>query len=134
MSNGYNQASIDQPRERNVNVVKTLTEKTRMYKNQTQYIKIRRENIMKDTEISTEYFEREGGGESQRLIARGRCGNLEEGNKYWLEMDKRSCDLYRADEGTINHLMEICIAIPRESIRVEEVVSGKINVKVDEWL
>ena len=60
MKNGYNQAGIDQLRERNVNVVKTLKERDKELQKQTQYNKIR-----------------EG---SQRLIARARCWNLEEGN------------------------------------------------------
>ena len=54
---------------------------------QTQYNKIRKgqyneryEHIK--TEIPIEYLEKEGRGGSQRLIARARCGNLQEGNRY----------------------------------------------------
>ena len=42
--------------------------------------------------------------------------------------------LCEAEEGTLSHVMEKCAVTPRESIRVEEVVLGKINVKVEEWL
>ena len=41
MKNGYSQAGIDQLRERNVNVVKTLKEKDKEVQKQTQYNKIR---------------------------------------------------------------------------------------------
>ena len=42
MRNGYSQADIDQLRERNVNVVKTLKAKDKEVQKQTQYNKIRK--------------------------------------------------------------------------------------------
>jgi len=65
MRNGYNQVSIDQLRERNVNVVKTLKEKDKEVQKQTQYNKIRKGQCNKrykhiKTEIPIEYLEEEG--------------------------------------------------------------------------
>ena len=87
MRNGYDQAGIDQLRERNVNVVKTLKEKVKEVQKQTQYNKIRKGQYNEryrhiKTEIPIQYLEKEGRGRSARLIARARCGNFEEGNKY----------------------------------------------------
>ena len=125
MRNGYNRA--DQLRKPNVTVVKTLNEKDKEVQKQTQYNKWKVQALI-------EFLETEGRGGSQRLIARARCGNLEEGNKHWLEMEKRRCVLCQTEEGTLNLLLDEYVATLRESIRVEEVVSGKINVKVEEWL
>ena len=47
------------------------------------------------------YLEGKGRGESQKLIARVRCGNLEERNKYWMNEDGKLCDLCLLEEGTI---------------------------------
>ena len=67
MRNGYSHAGIDQQRERNVNVVKTLKEKDKKVQKQTQYNKIRKgqynekyEHIK--TEIPIEYLEKKGRG------------------------------------------------------------------------
>ena len=49
-------------------------------------------------------------------------------------MEKRRCVLCRAEEGTLHHMIEESVATSRESIRVEELVSGKINVKMEERL
>ena len=84
------------------------------------------------TKISIEYLEKEGRGRSERPV-RSRCENLQEGNKYWLEMEKRIRVLCRVEEGTLNHPVKECVATPRESIRVEDFVPGKINLKVEEW-
>ena len=58
------------------------------------------------TEIPIKYLEKERREGSQRLIEKVRCGNLEEGNKYWLEMEKGRCVLCQAEEGTLNQLIE----------------------------
>ena len=49
-------------------------------------------------------------------------------------MEKRRCVLCQAEEGTLNHLKGEYVTTLRESIRVEDLVSGKINVKMEEWL
>ena len=59
---------------------------------------------------------------------------MKEGSRYWLEMVKRRCVLCQAEQGTLHHQLEECVATPREPIRVEDVVSGKTNVKEEEWL
>ena len=54
------------------------------------------------------YLEGKGRGESQKLTARVRCGNLEERNKYWMNEDGKWCDLCLLEEGTIKHKIEEC--------------------------
>ena len=49
------------------------------------------------TEIPIEYLEKAGREGSQRLIARARCENLEEGNRFWLVKEKRRCVLCQAE-------------------------------------
>ena len=120
-------------------MVKILKEKDKEVQKQTQCNKIRKGQYNerykhKQTEIPTEYLEKETREGSKRLIAKARCGNLEEGNRYWLVKEKRRCVLCQAEVGTLHHLLQECVATPREPIRIEEVVSGKINLKVEEWL
>ena len=80
MMNGYSQADIDQLREHSVKVVKTLkwqgSAKTNPY-NKTRKGKYNESYKHIKTEIQIEYLEKGGRG-GQRLIARARCGNLEE--------------------------------------------------------
>ena len=57
-----------------------------------------------------------------------------ERDKYCLEMEKRKCVLCQAEGGILNRLVEGCVATHRKFIQVEKVVSGKINVKAEEWL
>ena len=47
------------------------------------------------------YLEGKGRGKRQKLIARARCSNLEEKNKYWMNKDGKLCDLCLLKEGTI---------------------------------
>ena len=73
------QAYMDQLRERNEGVMKTLKEKDKEVQKQTQYNKIRKGKCNErykhiKTEIPIEYLEKEGREGSQRLIARVRCG------------------------------------------------------------
>lgn len=68
------------------------------------------------------------------MLARIRCGNLEENNKYWLEEEKRKCILCQASEGTLKHLLQDCAAVERSDLGEETVVAGKDEEKVFNWI
>ena len=46
-------------------------------------------------------------------IARDRCDNLEERNKYWMNEDGKLCKLCLLKEGTIKHHVEECQKLDR---------------------
>ena len=39
----------------------------------------------------------------QKVIARVRCGTLENGNKFWASKKERKCQLCKNGEGTLEH-------------------------------
>lgn len=41
---------------------------------------------------------------SQKLIARWRCGNEEEKNRYWLAEERGRCQICKEEVGSIEHL------------------------------
>ena len=86
------------------------------------------------TSVRAEYLEKEGRGGSQKLIARARCGNLEEWNKYWLDEESRRCVLCKQGRGTLKHLVEDCVEIERCKLRLEQIVEGSVKEEVVRWL
>jgi len=46
--------------------------------------------------------------EGVRVLARLRCGNMEEWNKYWLEEGERSCSFCNKDRDCFKHYIEDC--------------------------
>jgi len=50
------------------------------------------------------YLRRNGRKGSQKIIARWRCGNEEEKNKYWRKEEDRRCRIYNMKEGAITHI------------------------------
>ena len=42
---------------------------------------------------------------SQKLIARWRCGNEEERNRFWMAAERRNCQICEEEEGTIEHIL-----------------------------
>ncbi|KAI4480459.1 hypothetical protein M0802_014199 [Mischocyttarus mexicanus] len=81
-----------------------------------------------------EYLSKRGEGGSKKLIARARCGNIEENNKYWLDQDERRCTLCRAEAATLKHLIDRCQKIKRTELKEEEILEGKKNERVENWL
>ncbi|EZA53818.1 hypothetical protein X777_06635 [Ooceraea biroi] len=51
------------------------------------------------------YLRKKGEKRSQKLIARWRCGNEEEINRFWMTEGKRKCQICEEAEGTIEHIM-----------------------------
>ena len=54
------------------------------------------------------YLQNRNGGKYLSIIARIRCGNFENANKYWLGELERQCVLCKLDWGTWDHYMEEC--------------------------
>lgn len=51
------------------------------------------------------YLRVKGVKESQKLIARWKCGNKEEKNKYWLSEKRRRCQICKEAEGSIEQFV-----------------------------
>lgn len=50
------------------------------------------------------YLRVRGAKGSQKLIARWRCGNEKEKNRFWLSEEQRRCQICGEGEGSIEHL------------------------------
>jgi len=47
-------------------------------------------------------------GDGVRALARLRCGNMEEWNKYWLEERERRCSFCREGWDNMSHYIKEC--------------------------
>lgn len=47
-------------------------------------------------------------GKNMSVLARVRCGNFENANKYWLSENEKMCILCGKDWGTFDHYIEEC--------------------------
>ena len=61
-----------------------------------------------------EYLRKYRERKDMELIARIRCGNLEENNRYWLEEKDRLCKLCSKEAGTWEHLVDRCVTVKTE--------------------
>lgn len=73
------------------------------------------------TEQLPKYLEKGGTRGSQRVVARARCGNMDEGNKKWRDEDGRKCELCRGQWATLEHWTGECKGV-EERMRLEEVL------------
>ena len=55
-----------------------------------------------------EYLINKNGSENMSVLARVRCGNFANENKYWLKENERLCKLCGKDWGSFNHYLEEC--------------------------
>jgi len=53
-------------------------------------------------------LEKTNQGEGVRALARLRCENMEEWNKYWLEERERRCSFCNKDRDCFKHYIEEC--------------------------
>jgi len=53
-------------------------------------------------------LEKTNQGEGVRALARLRCGNMEEWNKYWLEEGAIRCSFFDKDRDQFKHYIEEC--------------------------
>ncbi|KAI4483424.1 hypothetical protein M0802_013408 [Mischocyttarus mexicanus] len=128
--NGFSQRGIDHLRQQKADVNMLIKERNREIQGQIQNNKIREARYNPRFErlrtvARPEYLSKRGEGGSQKLIARARCGNIEENNKYWLNQDKRRCTLCGAEAGTLKHLIDRCQKIKRTELKEEEILEGK---------
>ncbi|XP_053990568.1 uncharacterized protein LOC128882821 [Hylaeus volcanicus] len=133
--NGYSQAGVEELREGDRNVVKEVRERDI----QVIYNKIREATYNSRykyivTALCLEYLNKTGKRDNQKLIARIRCGNLEEGNRYWLKEEDRKCGLCKLEKGTLKHLIEDCQDLETGELKEETLVEGRADERVAEWV
>jgi len=66
-------------------------------------------------------------GDRVRALAKLRCGNLEEWNKFWSEEERRKCKFCGKDRDNMEHYVEECAI-------VKEWFSGLGNSKEEIWV
>jgi len=78
------------------------------------------------------YLRRRGEKGSQKTIARWKCGNEEEKNKFWLDTENRRCKLCGNKEDRIEHLNG---HLEKElRMRAEDILSEEGKVKAVRWM
>ena len=70
-------------------------------------------------------------GKSQKLIAKSRCGNLAERNKYWMTKDEKLCELCLLEEGTLEHKIEEFQRLHKIEIGIENIMKDQSDQKVE---
>ena len=70
-------------------------------------------------------MEGKGEGKNQKLIARARCGNLEERNKQWMSEDGKLCELCLLEEGTIKHKIEERQKFERKGLSIKDIMKDQ---------
>ena len=80
------------------------------------------------------YLEDKEGGESQKLIARARCDNLEERNKYWMSEDEKLYELCLPEEGAIKCKIKEYQKLERIELSIENIMKDQSNQEVEKWL
>ena len=58
---------------------------------------------------------------------------MERWNRYWVEGERRKCDICEGAHGTMKHLTRECRKVDKK-IGMEEVLSGRKDEKVGKWL
>lgn len=137
--NGYSQVGLDQLLENNLEIIGKFRSRDREVQKQRQWnsIDAARYNPMYKYIVSStipRYLSQAGRGDSQKIIARMRCGNMEEVNRYWLVEEKRNCLLCKIETGTFKHLLEECIMIDRSEIRLHEIYEDTEKENIIKWL
>ncbi|KAI4486887.1 hypothetical protein M0802_012238 [Mischocyttarus mexicanus] len=137
--NRYSQRGIDYLRQQWADVNALLEERDREIQGQIQNNKIREakynprlERIRTVTRPA--YLTKRREGCSQKLIARARCGNIQENNRYWLDQEERRCTLCGAEAGALKHLIDRCQKVKTTELKEEEILEGKKNERVENWL
>ena len=69
-----------------------------------------------------------------KIIARARCGNTDEWNKYWDKEETRKCMLCERGRATLKHWLEDCEKIERGEMTERRILHERGNAEVVEWL
>lgn len=110
--------------EKGRDIIDLIKKKDRELQGQIQYNKISesRYNVLYKHIVTikrTEYLNKAGSGNSQKLYARLRCGNYERNNRYWLGEEQKRCTLYKRAEGTLKHMVESCNKLNAGEVTIE---------------
>lgn len=137
--NGFSQEELDRRIEMNKDVVEELVKREQEVQEQLRYNRIAQSKFnprfMSCRTFTTPvYLRKSGYRDSQKLIARARCGNLEEGSKYWLKEAEMLCELCGEERGTLEHLVESCKELPREGPSVSDIVKEEDSESVINWI
>lgn len=137
--NGYSQEGITQLEQEGREMHAILEERDREVQAQVQVNSIKESRYNKYYKsircISMpEYLSKRGEGNSQKLIARARCGNLDANNRYWMKEEERRCGLCERGPGTLKHLIEDCTETERLEYSIERVLEGTVNGSIVEWM
>ncbi|XP_011881812.1 PREDICTED: uncharacterized protein LOC105569733 [Vollenhovia emeryi] len=81
----------------------------------TRYKELRTEHIPK-------YLQKKYKGRDQRMIARYRCGNEEEGSKYWRKEEERVCRICGEKKETLEHLRSDCVETLRDDRNIKDIL------------
>lgn len=69
------------------------------------------------------------------MIARPRYGCVEEASRYWMEEEAKRCKICEEGLGNLKHWAEDCRGMGDcKGLRLEELMKGRNNEKVVEWL
>ncbi|XP_029054544.1 uncharacterized protein LOC114881833 [Osmia bicornis bicornis] len=69
-----------------------------------------------------------------KSIARLRCGNEEEKNRYWLTEEKRTCSLCGRRQGSLEHLLRECERGMGGGIRIADSLDDLGNKEAIKWI
>lgn len=136
---GYSGEGLRLLESEEVNAKTILRARDREVQQQEQYNKIkatRYNRRYKESRVIDipEYLRNKGDKGSQNLIARIRCGNEENRNKYWLNEEERKCDLCGIEESTLEHLTRHCNKIEKTLIPIKTILDDTNNTTKIEWL
>ncbi|XP_054004883.1 uncharacterized protein LOC128890435 [Hylaeus anthracinus] len=106
-----------------------LLEKKRIQSSGSRGVKRRTEGC-NERALRPEYLNKTGKTDNQKLVARIRCGNLEEGNRYWVKEEDRKCGLCKLEKETLKHLIEDWQELERGELKEETLVEGRADERV----
>ena len=64
--------------------------------------------------------------ESQKVIAKARCGTLENGCKFWTSEEEQKCQLCEDEQGTLEHWRN-CREMETTNASLEEILSEEVG-------
>lgn len=110
---GLSEIEVQNMIERNRNVHKETERRDRDIERQTIDMKIREAKYNRNyKEFSVvglpKYLKKSGKKDDIEIIAKIRCGNFENGNKYWLREEEKICRLCKKDRETLKHFVNTC--------------------------
>lgn len=127
---GYNILAIEQKKAAEENFQAETIRRLKDIEEQEAWVKIRESRYnrrYKDIFVDRlpEYLRDRKRGKDSYIMAKLRCGNYEENNKYWKNEEDRKCKLCKVEMGTMEHLIEECV----ETTEERKILGEKKNIK-----